>query len=241
MYPLLKHLFASAMLISSVCLSSYAQAADLSADDAEKVLWDTFTISGYTDLNGESDYADKPENIICAALFGAYDTKMNYNFRQSYNTEQGEPPIPEGTPLFTVNGMALMPDSVATREDFPALFAGLPEHFTAFITREAVELAALRYTGHVVKEHRAPSGNDIVGETKLTNKGYFISIDGLGDIPIDVVLKSTSHEGDTYILTGELIDINAEDDATHATFKLTLYPGDVPGTWKRQYEEFPGK
>ncbi len=241
MASLLKYLAASALLITGFLVTSPLHAAELSREEAESLLWDTFTIAAYTGLNGESDYAGKPENIICAALFGAFNARMERDFQQEYRAQNGGSPLPDDTPLFTVCGKPLMPEGVYTRENYPSFFHDLPETITAFVSREAAELSALHFTGHPISEHRLPPAGSILGETKLTAKGYFISVEGLGDVPIGVNPKMFSHEGNSWVLMGELIDMNAEDDTPMPRFRLTLYPGEVPGTWRRQYAEFPAR
>ena len=56
--------------------SSPLFASELSREGAESLLRDTFTIAAHTGLNGGSDYAGRPENIIGAALFGAFNARM---------------------------------------------------------------------------------------------------------------------------------------------------------------------
>ena len=237
----LKRVFASAMLAFSLFSASPLCAADLSRDEAESVLWDTFTIASYTGLNGESDYAGEPGNIICAALFGAFNARMEFDFRQEYMEQNGGSASSEDAPLFTVNGRPLMPDGVHTRENYPSFFRGVPEQYTAFVSREAAELAALHFTGRILKEHRQPAAGGILGETQLTPKGYFIGVDGLGDIPIDLVVRKYAREGEAWIIAGDLIDMNADDGDAPSTFLLRLTPGEAPGTWKRQYMEKPAR
>ncbi len=241
MASLIRNLTACALLIGGFLFASPLHAAELSREEAESLLWDTFTIAAYTGLNGESDYAGKPENIICAALFGAFNARMERDFQQEYREQNSGSPLPDDTPLFTVCGNPLMPEGVYTRENYPSFFNGLPETVTAFVSREAAELSALRFTGHPFSEHRLPPAGSILGETKLTAKGYFISVEGLGDVPIGVNPKMFSHEGNSWVLMGELIDMNAEDDTPMPRFRLTLYPGEIPGTWRRQYAEFPAR
>ncbi len=241
MASLFRNLTACALFIAGFLVASPLHAAELSREEAESLLWDTFTIAAYTGLNGESDYAGKPENIICAALFGAFNAKMEWDFQQEYRAQNGGSPQPDDMPLFTVCGKPLMPEGVHTREDYPSFFRNVPETFTAFVSREAAELSALHFTGPLLSEHRLPPAGSMLGETKLTAKGYFISVEGLGDVPIGVDPKMFSHEGNSWVLMGELVDLNAEDDAPLPRFRLKLYPGEVPGAWKRQYEEYPGK
>ena len=236
MYRLLTKLLAPAVIAAGCCLSFPVLAADLSEEEAKSIMYDTFTISEYTGLNGESDYAQNHGSIILAALFGAFDAKMGFAYDQECRRENGEEPLPKDLPLFTVAGRSLAPSAVVLRGESPEFFTGMPEQYTALVSREAVELAALRYTGHAVLEHRVPDANTIFSDIALTDRGYLIGVDGLGDIPMDIVLKAMSREKDGYILRGELIDYNAEDGEPD-TFTLALYPGDAPGTWKRQYED----
>ena len=214
-------------------------AAELSPKDARSVLEEAFIIAGYTGLHGESEFAGKPQNVIRAALFGAFDAKMRYVFEQDRLEEEGKPPLPASHPLFVVNGRALMPDQVKDRDEAPDLFTGLPEQYNVFISREAVELAALRYTGHSVAKHEAPGGEGFLGDTLLNDKGYFVSIDGLGDLIIEPELKSVTPRGEGFVLAGALLE--PDESAKPGAFALELMPGDVAGTWKRQYTETPAK
>ncbi len=223
------------------CAAPGAAPAALAQQEAERILQDTFTIAGYVGLKGEADYAGKPQNIIAAALFGAFDAKMEYAFEQDRRKEQGEKPLPASAPLFTVNGRALSPDQVRSRDNAPALFKGLPEQYTTLVSREAVELAALRYTGHAVARHVAPA-TGFFGDTILNDKGYFVCIDGLGDLPEEPRLAQVTPRGDGFTLSGEILQIMGDgEDGGSARFRLELTPGDAPGTWKRQYTTTPGK
>ncbi len=211
-------------------------AANLSRQEAERILLDTHTISRYVGLNGESDYAGKPQNIIFAALFGAFDAKMYYAYEQEELREQGKKPKSPAAPVFTAGGRSLAPSQVLVRDDAPDMFKGLPEEYTAFISREAAEIAALRYTGHALAKHEAPQGHDLFGKVILDAKGYYVCIDGLGDLPEDVVLKQFSSSGKGFLLRGEITQsMGDEGDEGPETFRLELTPGDAPGTWKRQY------
>ncbi len=223
----------------SFFLAQSGVAADLSQDDAKRLLKDTTTIAAYLELKGESDYAGKPENIIKAALFGCYDAKMAFAYAQGERKEAGKPALPATTALFTVNGKAVPANQVLRREDAPDVFKNLPESLTCFMTRDAVALAALHFTGHGIKEHRAPKGDEFFGETRLNDKGYFVSIDGLGDTATESVLKKISPKGDGFVLTGEVIQVMGDPDEHKkpGTFRLELMPGEAPGTWKRQYSE----
>lgn len=223
----------------SLAPAAPGMAADLSQDDAKRLLKDTTTIAAYLELKGESDYANKPENIIKAALFGAYDAKMTCAYEQDQRKEEGKPALPGTTALFAVNGQPVAADQVLRREDAPELFKNLSESFTCFITRDAAALAALHFTGHAVKEHNAPKGDGFLGDTLLDDKGYFVSIDGLGDAATEAVLKNVAPQGDGFVLTGEVVEVMGDPDEKEkpGTFRLELKPGDVPGTWKRQYSE----
>lgn len=232
-------LFPCVVLFAVSALFQPCRAAELSQKEAQGILEDAFVIAGYTGLHGESDFAGKPGNVIRAALFGAFDAKMACEFERDRLKEEGKPPLPESHPLFVVNGRSLMPDQVLSRGDVPSLFGGLPETYNVFISREAVELAALRYTGHAVSAHEAPGGEGFLGDTLLKEKGYFASIDGLGDLLVEPRLESVTPKGEGFVLAGKLFE--PDESAKPGTFTLELMPGDVAGTWKRQYTEKPGK
>ena len=62
----------AACLAVSVLCALPCRAADLSRQEAEGILQDTHTIAGYMEIAGETDYAAKPDDVIAAALFGAF-------------------------------------------------------------------------------------------------------------------------------------------------------------------------
>ena len=223
----------------SLLLATSGMAADMSQAEAKRLLEDTKMIASYLDLKGESDYAKMPQHIIEAALFGCYDAKMQFAYEQEQRKETGKPALPGTSALFTVNGKAVTADQVLRREDAPDLFKNLAESFTCFITRDAVSLAALQFTGHALKKHSVPKGNEFFGDSLLNDKGYFVCIDGLGDAPTEAVLKKVTPQGNGFLLTGEVIEVmgDPEEHKKPGTFRLELTPGDVPGTWKRQYTE----
>ncbi len=231
----------AACLAVSVLCALPCRAADLSRQEAEGILQDTHTIAGYMEIAGESDYAAKPDDVIAAALFGAFDAKMAYAWRQEQRKESGKKPLDPSVPLFTVAGQALAPSEVVLRSEAPDRFKGLSDRHTAFISRKALELSSLRYTGHAITRHAAPEGSDLLGDVILNDKGYFVCIDGLGDLMVEAVLRQVSPQDGGYLLTGELLQSMGDDGARPGEFKLILTPGEVPGTWKRQYvETVPG-
>jgi len=103
--PFFLRILAACLALAVLCIMP-CRAADLPRQEAERILQDTYIIAGYVGLNGESDYAGRPQNVIMAALFGAYDAKMAYVFEQDRRKEAGEKPLPASTPLFTVAGRA---------------------------------------------------------------------------------------------------------------------------------------
>jgi len=240
---LAKFFFLPILMISSlVIVKNSAIAANLSNDDAKRLLEDTMTISWYMDLNGESDYTEKPLNIIKAALFGAYDAKGTFEYEQEQLAEAGKQAKPANSPLFTIDGRTVTADQIMARDEAPDLFKGLPETFTYFITRDAAELSALRYTGHRIKEHMDPKDEEYLGGTRLTDKGYFVGIDGLGCPATEAELKNVAPNGEGFVLTGKVVEVMGEPEEQNKpwSFRLELTPGDAPGTWKRQLTE-PGK
>lgn len=226
-------------LLLSLALSTSVMAADLSQDDAKRLLKDTKTIASYLELKGESDYAGKPQNVIKAALFGCFETKNEFNIAQDTRKEEGKQPLPETAAMFSVNGTDVPANSVLFRHENPNAFKGLSESYTCFITRQAVEIGALRYTGHRITKHVAPKGDEFLGETLLNDKGYFVSIEGLGDAPTSAELKKIEPKGDGFVLTGDVVEefIDHDEHKKPSTFRLELTPGEAPGAWKRQYSE----
>ena len=229
----------AACLMVSVLCAIPCRAADLSLQEADDILQDTHTIAGYMEIAGESDYAAKPDKVIAAALFGAFDARMAYAFREEQRKESGEKPLDASAPLFTVAGQALGPSEVILRSGSPDMFKGLSDRYTAFISRRAAELSSLRYTGHAITRHAAPEGSELLGDVILDDKGYFVCIDGLGDLMMEAVLRQVMVRDGGYLLTGELLPGMGDDGARPGDFKLILTPGEVPGTWKRQYTETP--
>ena len=245
--PTLRRIIRPFLLLPALCLTLAAlcampcTAAALSRDEAVQILYDTHTIAGYVGLYGEPSYAGKPQNVLAAALFGAYDAKMMFRYQQDQRREEGKKPLPPSSPLFTAGGRSLAASQVLTRDDAPDLFRGLPEQYSAFVSREAAEIAALRYTGHAVKQHAAPAGNEFLGEVILNGKGYFVCIDGLGDLMHEPVLRQLSQKGSGFLLSGDIEQVMGDEgNAVPDTFTLELAPGDAPGTWKRQYVITPG-
>ncbi|MBO4368502.1 MAG: hypothetical protein J5803_00140, partial [Desulfovibrio sp.] len=173
--------FFSILLVTSfLMLPTKAMAAELSQADAKRLLQDTALIESYLNLKGESDYVGDPLNIIKAALFGAFDAKMSFLYKQENRKEEKKDLLPQNAPLFVVDGKSVTADQVIMRDEASDLFKNLPETCTGFITRNAVELAALYFTGHRIKEHKAPKGDEMLGDTILKENGYYISIEGLG-------------------------------------------------------------
>ncbi|MCR4665754.1 MAG: hypothetical protein K5657_00470 [Desulfovibrio sp.] len=237
---IIRYLSFSVILGASLIFSpDLCKASDLSKQDAKRVLSETATIASYLGLSGESDYVKAPGNIIKAALFGAYNAKNIFVYEQEKRKEEGQKPLPASSPLFTVNGQTVSANQVLLRSENPEAFKNRAESFTCFLTREAVEGAALHFTGHSVKKHAAPKGDDFFGETLLTDKGYFVSIDGLGDAGTEAVLQDISKKGEGFLLTGDVIEVigDPEEMRKPGTFRLVLSPGEKAGTWKRQYTE----
>lgn len=78
------------------------------------------------------------------------------------------------------------------RSSSPAAFRGLPEQYTVFADRKAVEPAALRYTGHAVTRHMAPGGKGCPGDTILNDGGYYMNIGELGEAAEEPRLRTTT-------------------------------------------------
>ena len=227
----------------ALCLAAVqpAQAAGLSKADAEAVLMDTYTIRTYVGLSGEKDYAGKPENVLRAALFGAYSALSARMYEQESRQEAGKPPLPESEPVISAGGLSAGMDQFASASANPDFFKGRPEQCTAFISRRAAEVAALHYTGHVLDKHMAlPSGDETFGAV-LDEKGYCVDIEGLGDFFETLALKKIEPAGDGFVLTGVVEPGPEEESTAPVNFKLVLTPGDKPGTWRRQYTDASGK
>ena len=205
-------------------------AEKLSNEEATQIMVDAMTIAGYVGIKGEADYQKNPQNILRAALFGGYDAKMEYNFEQSLRKEEGQPLLPADAPLFTINGKTFRPDDVLNREDNPELFEGIPEQYDIFITKQGVELAALRFTGHKVAKHQKLSGEGFLCDTIFSTNGYYLSIEGLGDIGIEPELQSVEETKTGYILHVKLVQVMENEEAPKM-IRLELNPGEVADTW----------
>ena len=211
-----------------------AQGAELSFDEASRIVQDTFTIWLYEGVKDEADYA-KPENIIRAALFGAYDARAGFNYEQAMKKDKGEAPAPLSTPLFSVGGRSVAARQVVLQEDNPALFKGLPTvkmewgemPYNVHLDRQTVELAALRFTGRTVTKHIAPK------DVHLNEAGYFMLIDGLGSTGREPQLARVEPRGTGYVLSGTLKN-EMDDGKPDESFRLTIVPGDAPGAWRRE-------
>lgn len=230
----------SLLIIAILCiLPNLAKASDLSKAKANQLLEDTTLMSAYLNLKGESDYIKNEENIIKAALFGAFDAKSRFIFEQEERNEKGKKPLPKTTALFSVNGKSITPDKVLMRNEAASVFKNYAETFTCFISKDAAELAALYFTGHTLKKHFAPQNDALLGRTILTDNGYYVSIEGLGDQGTEAKLKNIKAQGNGFVLTGNVISVMDDGDtnAKPKTFRLILTPGEVSGSWKRQYSE----
>ncbi|MBO7410371.1 MAG: hypothetical protein J6T92_00450 [Ottowia sp.] len=207
---------------------------ELSLAEAKRIVQDTFTIWLYVGVKDEADYA-RPENIIRAALFGAYDARAGFNYEQAMKKDKGEAPAPLSTPLFSVGGRSVTAQQVVLQEDKPALFKGVPPvktewgeaPYNVHLDRQTVELAALRFTGRAVTKHTAPK------DVHLNEAGYFMLIDGLGDSFREPQLARVEPRGKGYVLSGTLNN-EMDDGQPDESFRLTLAPGDAPGTWRRE-------
>ena len=215
-----------------------AQAAELGQADALRIVNDTLTLKIYVGVADERDFQDKPEHVIAAALFGAYDAKSAYDFEQNERREKGEA-VTAG-PLFSVDGRDLAPDQVRDAYEDPSFFEGLPSPpalpdmppdavipYNIFVSRQAVELAALRFTGHRVTDHKAPEGD------LLEDRGYFTVIDGLGDSGKEAKVEKITPKGEGFTLSGTIANHMEDEGPKSYAFTLELIPGDAPGTWKR--------
>lgn len=210
------------------------QSAELSFDEASRIVQDTFTIWLYVGVKDEADYA-KPENVIRAALFGAYDARTGFDYKQAMKKDEGEKPAPLSAPLFSVGGRSVAARQVVLQEDKPALFKGLPTvkmewgemPYNVHIDRQTVELAALRFTGRAVTKHIAPK------DVHLNEAGYFMLIDGLGDTGREPQLARVEPRGTGYVLSGTLKN-EMGDGQPDESFRLSIAPGDAPGAWRRE-------
>lgn len=238
MRNMLPRLFALCALMAAATTVLAAPAA-LSRREAEKVLQETFAVATYVELNGEEDYAGRPQEIIRAALFGAFDALMERLAEQDQRKARGEPPLPAHAPLITVARRSIPADRVLLRSASPAAFRGLPEQYTVFADRKAVELAALRYTGHAVTRHMAPGGKGYLGDTILNDGGYYMNIGELGEAAEEPRLRTIMPRGAGYVLRGDLVQLFKDAKRPPAAFTLELTPGDAPGTWKRRYVTLP--
>ena len=208
-----------------------ASGAELSRQEAEALLDASFSLSAAAGLADEGDFAGKPENVILAGLYCAWDAKHAWQAAQDRRADPQAPVIKAG------KAQAGRSEIEVDRARRPALFRGRPEKYTAFASRRAVELAALTCTGHAVKEHRAPAGEGFLGDTLLDARGYFYAIGGI-EVPIESprLLEMKKRDGG-YVLTGSIVrnEYSANPGARVGTFELVLAPGDAPGAWKRRW------
>lgn len=229
-------LFCALLAASAICLSGVrSSAAEISPTDAEEVLQDTLTLDVYVGIRDENDFRGKPQNVIKAALFGAFDAKMKFLYEQAMLREKGLKTASADSTLFSVDGRALSADQVVSNDEKPEIFRSLPkpggegpDQYTHFIGKQAVELAALRFTGHKISHHAAPDDSVL-----MTEKGYFVVIDGLGDSGREAKIEHISPQGEGCILSGKIENLFDDGKARFEDFTLQLVPGDAPGTWKR--------
>ena len=224
---------------TALCLAGTlsVHAANMSKDEAEAIFHDTYDIRAYAGTSGEQDYEGKPQNVLRAALFGAYKSLM----ARAEAQEEGKKPLPDSAPVISAGGLSVGMDQFALASDKPDFFKGRPEQCTAFISRKAAEVASLHYTGRVLEKHmNLPSGDDMFGAV-LDDKGYCVDIDGLGDYFEEPVLEKVEPKGSGFVLSGVIKASEEEENPVDKNFKLVLTPGDKPGTWRRQYTETPRK
>ena len=202
--------------------------------EARRIVQDTFTTWQYVGVNDDTGYA-VPENVIRAALFGAYDARVGFDYEQSQKKEKGEKPAPLTALLFSVGTRSVTARQVVLQADNPVLFEGVPPvrmewgeaSCNVFIDRQTVELAALRFTGRAVTKHIAPKN------ALLTEAGYFVLFDGMGDSGLEVQLERVERSENGYVLTGTLKNLMGDKPPVES-FRLSLVPGDTPGAWKRE-------
>ncbi|MCR4667695.1 MAG: hypothetical protein K5657_10490 [Desulfovibrio sp.] len=212
----------------------------MSKENAEKIFNETHTIYIQTGNTGESSYI-KEENILKAALFGAYDAKIHFLDEQDRLREAGKPLHPDSFPLLNEGGRIFTADMVQFKWDNadPDLFNEIPEIYDIFISRDAVEIAALHFTGHTLKKHISLKGEEFLDDTLTTEKGYYIIVEALGDTYYTSTLENIQKEKDGFVLTGKIKEKPGGDEnlAKTVAFRLRLFPGEVSGTWKREYSE----
>ena len=122
-------------------------------------------------------------------------------------------------------------------EDNPELFEGIPEQYGIFINKKAAELAALRFTGHKLTNHQKLTGECFLCDTIFKNNGYYLSIEGLGDIDVEPELQSVQEQNNTFILEVKLVQVMDGENEAPKIIHLQLNPGEVNGTWKINYIE----
>lgn len=240
-------LFCSFTLLALVAAPASSAAGVLERAQAEQILQDTHSAMSYAGVAVEADFR-KPENIVAAARWGAYDAKAGLQFAREQRREKGLPPGPDI--ILGVNGKKLGPEAGQSPDEAPARFQGLPQAqlfdeppnngsgsrtpYNVFVSREAAELAALRYTGHTLPADAVPRGILAAG-VLAREEGYFFVVDGIGDNGREAVLDSITPKGEGYVLSGTLRDYFGDEGggSKKTSFTLELAPGDAPGTWKR--------
>ena len=213
------------------------KAAPLDQAEATQIMADTITISGYLALKGEESYKDKPQNVLRAAIFAAYNAKMEFNLEQSVRKEDGEELLPPTSTIFAVGGKKFLPDDVLSREDNPELFEGIPEQYGVFVTKNGVELAALQFTGHKVSHPQKLECEGFLCDSIPNSKGYYANIEGLGDLGVEPELMNVQETKNGFILEVKLVQTMGEESEAPKFIRLELTPGEAPGTWKTKYLE----
>ena len=251
-YSFILYLFAATLL----CAHFYnASASEMSKEEAVEILRDTITIT-YNSLPDESRF-DNSDNVIKAALFGAFEAKANFKSKMLPAKEKGQT-VTQSNVLFQVGEEIFYADQVTTQSESPEIFRNIPkpenapDYYTDFISKRAVELAALRYTGHKITKHSAPKNmwlNDkgyfnyfshmqsyINPHILINEKGYLIIIEEIG-IKMTFKLMEVIPKNDGYVINALLTqyDYNhSNNEPESIVVKLELIPGDVAGTWKRK-------
>ena len=227
------------MILLTLCLlgvGAQVKAADvLKKTTAEQIVKDTYLLVGYMGLKGEADYA-VANNIIKAALFGAFDARARFDLEQETRQEEHKKPLPQTSPLFHVQNKAVRAQDVVFRDQQESFFKGLPEECNVFVSLEASELAALRFTGHKIANHASfkDKGELGLGDVRLAKNGYYFTVEGLGDLPMEPELRAIKPKENGYVLTG-ILNPTMDDGQKERTFTITITPGEVKGTWLRSF------
>ena len=199
-------------------------AGAMNAAEAESIFNDSFTIWAFVGARAvqDAELEKNPELLRDITLFWVYDAIM---------TLESAPEAGDDGIILSFNGQELRADQAASRYSRAELFQGIPDRYNFFVSRQAAEMASLWLTGRKLIHRNFPANPEGMfwGGVLLDDRGYWFTVDGVGDPMREPLLQDFYADGDGWILKGQILEEGEEPQEA----ELRLSPGDAPGTWKR--------